>query len=104
MLPVLTSGFTEGRAGPLVPIRQYAEDGEYDYESDSDLDDMEVDDDTFEPTESLRDSTCSDTNAEEKRYDDNPECENGLSDKSPGSTGASEQIHQIILPNIAYRT
>ena len=101
---MLTSGFSETNPDAPSPIRQYAYESEYDYESDSDLDDMEVDDNTFEPTESPRDSTCSDINAEEKGYDNNPECGNGLSDKSPGSTGASEQIHQIILPNIAYRT
>ena len=39
-LVVLTSGFAEGGGGAEPEVREYAEEGEYDYESDSDLDDF----------------------------------------------------------------
>ena len=90
---MLTSGFAETDAITPDAIKQCSEDGEYDYESDSDLDEFEAD--------SMPSSTASSSRAKGKSKVGDSRASTAL----PGDSEASEgRIHHILLPNIAHRT
>ncbi|KAI0637429.1 hypothetical protein C8Q77DRAFT_1050083 [Trametes polyzona] len=89
---LLTSGFSESDAAVSpASIRRYAFVDEYDYESDSDLDEAEVDDHCPEPAVATED-------------DDSPrECP---ATPAPAVDRASGDMvpRRILLPNVAYQT
>ena len=90
---MLTSGFAETDAKSSDTIKQCSEDGEYDYESDSDLDEFEVD--------SMPSSSAGSSRAKGKSKVD----DDGTPSALPRDHEESKsQIHHILLPNIAHRT
>ncbi|KAH9915802.1 uncharacterized protein BXZ73DRAFT_22478, partial [Epithele typhae] len=85
---LLTSGFTETNTdSPTTAIRQFAFDSEYDYETDSDLDEFDV---PGFPPESEASSSL--------------KGKGKASDDGRVSADLSSNRHQILIPNIAHRT
>ena len=99
---MLTSGFAEAGEGPRLEVQEYAEEGQYDYESDSDLDDFD-DPNTPEDGESGA-ATCI-ASSSRRRGKSKAELESvpaGMDSDTEGGSG--EKHHQIFVPNMAYRT
>ncbi|KAI1784245.1 hypothetical protein LXA43DRAFT_229845 [Ganoderma leucocontextum] len=91
---LLTSGFAEASIDGQNTIRQRAHESEYDYPSDSDLEEFEELEETCTPVASsssgkgkLREETI-----------DAPES------PSTGMNENGERFHQVLIPSIAYRT
>ena len=86
---MLTSGFAEAHTGTPTAIRQYTEDDEYDYESDSDLDETDVD--SFSSERSYR------------IIGEGREDPSEASDECSSYTDMGK-VQQILIPNVAYKT
>ena len=100
---VLTSGFAETSISTGPNIRQCAVESEYDYETDSDLDEFDMHDDPSTPIASPSSSSNSSSYT----------IINGKSKEEPAGSSTSGKIrestaaprcHQIFIPNMAYRT
>ncbi|KAL1947412.1 hypothetical protein VTO73DRAFT_14373 [Trametes versicolor] len=97
---LLTSGFAESQvtADPSVAIREYALADEYDYESDSDLDECEEAEDTPTPGSSKPPMT---PDSKGKRKDEESSAPD--EDKKHLAEGRPPQ-HRILLPSVAHKT
>ena len=85
---MLSSGFAEGTTNSATVIRPRASPSEYDYESDSDLDEFEELESGVSPGQS-----CSDIK--------------GKSKESPTEEIPLEAVaghHHVLIPSVAYRT
>lgn len=91
----MTSGFAEASTDGQNAIRQRAYESEYDYPSDSDLDEFEEVEETYTPVAS---SSSGKGKLKEEIGSDAPES------PSTAKTERSQKFHQVLMPSIAYRT
>lgn len=90
----MSSGFSEAIPNTHTPIRQFAYESEYDYESDSDLDEFEEPESTAPPI-----AGPSSSRGKGKARDES--CEGSANtDLVPDVL----QYHQVLIPNIAHKT
>ncbi|KAI0806908.1 hypothetical protein C8Q74DRAFT_1188125 [Fomes fomentarius] len=97
---LLTSGFSEANTESRAnPIRQCALESEYDYETDSDLDEFE---EVYSPVAVASTSSSATFTAKGKSKDEGP----GAGEPPNGTSGVESSVkqRQILLPSIAHRT
>ena len=104
---MLSSGFAESNSADGVVIRRYASEDEYDYESDSDLDDTEEAEDPLKRPSASSSSTSSQiasiVSAKGKSKDSDAGSTVAASETySTREFGKGQSIIQI--PSVAYRT
>ncbi|KAI0694155.1 hypothetical protein C8T65DRAFT_667072 [Cerioporus squamosus] len=97
---LLTSGFSETNPDALSQIRQYAHESEYDYETDSDLDEFEEPETLSTPVAGP--SAGSSSRSKGKSKDDGETAEDEARAQSKGVDMPIS--HQILIPSIAHRT
>lgn len=100
---VLTSGFSEANTeSGANPIRQCALESEYDYETDSDLDEFE---EVYSPRAVASSSSSATSATKGKSKDEGPGADEPPK-ISPGSSELESSVkqRQILLPSIAHRT
>ena len=96
---MLTSGFAETSIDSRFEVRQCAAKTEYDYESDSDLEDWKDDDgDVLTATSSTGSRGSHKGEPKEESIPTIPPA------AEAGSPTASLRRHQIFIPNMAYKT
>ncbi|KAI0713494.1 hypothetical protein C8Q76DRAFT_463336 [Earliella scabrosa] len=94
---LLSSGFSEAILNTHTPIRQFAYESEYDYESDSDLDEFEEPESTAPPI-----AGPSSSRGKGKARDES--CEGSANTDLPTKVPDVLQYHQVLIPNIAHKT
>ena len=100
---MLTSGFAETSIDSRFEVRQCAAKTEYDYESDSDLEDWK-DDDVDDDSDVLTAASSTGSRGSHKGEPKADSIPTIPPVAEAGSPTASLRRHQIFIPNMAYKT